>query len=76
MLLLFAILEVILQRFPQEGPILLSPALQRLLMLLLANKESALTISSKPNAALATQLARHASQANCSAAPCVCTSYI
>lgn len=52
MLLLFTTLEVILQRFPQEGPGLLSPALQRLLVLILANNESSLTISSKLKAAV------------------------
>lgn len=48
MLLLFSTLEIILQCFPKEGPGLLQPALQRLLLLLLADKESGLTVSSKP----------------------------
>lgn len=47
MLLLFSTLEIILQCFPKEGPGLLQPALQRLLLLLLADKESGLTVSSK-----------------------------
>lgn len=47
MLLLFSTLEIILQCFPKEGPGLLQPALQRLLVLLLADKESGLTVSSK-----------------------------
>lgn len=47
MLLLFSTLEIILQCFPKEGPQLLQPALQRLLLLVLGNKESGLTVSSK-----------------------------
>ena len=47
MLLLFTTLEVILQCFPKDGPAFLTPALQRLLVLILANTESGLTMSSK-----------------------------
>ena len=47
MLLLFSTLEIILQCFPKEGPVLLQPVLQRLLILLLSDKESGLTVSSK-----------------------------
>lgn len=47
MLLLFSTLEIILQCFPTEGPVLLQPALQRLLLLVLGDKESGLTVSSK-----------------------------
>jgi len=46
MLLLFTTLEIILQCFPQEGPSLLQPALQRLLVMILGDKESGLTVSS------------------------------
>ena len=51
MLLLFTALEVILQCFPQDGPAFLTPALQRLLVLLLANTESGLTMSSESTVA-------------------------
>lgn len=47
MLLLFTTLEIILQCFPKEGPVLLQPLLQRLLILVLSDKESGLTVSSK-----------------------------
>ncbi len=47
MLLLFTTLEIILQCFPSEGPSLLQPALQRLLVMVLGDKESGLTISSR-----------------------------
>lgn len=47
MLLLFTTLEIILQCFPKEGPVLLQPLLQRLLVLVLSDKESGLTVSSK-----------------------------
>ena len=47
MLLLFTTLEVILQCFPTEGPSLLQPALQRLLVMVLGDKESGLTVSSR-----------------------------
>ena len=47
MLLLFSTLEIILQCFPKEGPLLLQPVLQRLLLLMLGDKESGLTVSSK-----------------------------
>lgn len=49
MLLLFTTSEVILQCFPKEGPSLLQPALQRLLVLILADKESGLIVSSEFN---------------------------
>lgn len=49
MLLLFSTLEIILQSFPKEGPALLQPVLQRLLVLILSDKESGLTVSSKPD---------------------------
>ncbi|KAL3137934.1 hypothetical protein ABBQ38_005181 [Trebouxia sp. C0009 RCD-2024] len=45
MLLLFTTLEIILQCFPKEGPVLLQPLLQRLLVLVLSDKESGLTVS-------------------------------
>ncbi|KAL3150483.1 hypothetical protein ABBQ32_000305 [Trebouxia sp. C0010 RCD-2024] len=45
MLLLFTTLEIILQCFPKEGPVLLQPLLQRLLILVLSDKESGLTVS-------------------------------
>ncbi|DBA79077.1 hypothetical protein WJX77_002150 [Trebouxia sp. C0004] len=45
MLLLFTTLEIILQCFPGEGPSLLQPALQRLLVMVLGDKESGLTVS-------------------------------
>ena len=47
MLLLFTTLEIILQCFPTEGPSLLQPALQRLLVTVLGDKESSLTVSSR-----------------------------
>ena len=47
MLLLFTTLEIILQCFPTEGPSLLQPALQRLLVMVLGDKESGLTVSSR-----------------------------
>ena len=49
MLLLFMTMEIILQCFPQQGPSLLQPALQRLLIIVLGDKESGLTVSSKFN---------------------------
>ena len=47
MLLLFTTLEIILQCFPTEGASLLQPALQRLLLMVLGDKESSLTVSSR-----------------------------
>ena len=47
MLLLFTTLEIILQCFPTEGPSLLQPALQQLLVMVLGDKESGLTVSSR-----------------------------
>lgn len=47
MLVLFTTLEIILQCFPKEGPGLLQPALQQLLVVVLSGNEGNLTVTSK-----------------------------
>ena len=47
MLVLFTTLEIILQCFPMQGPGLLQPALQQLLVVVLSGEEGNLTVTSK-----------------------------